>query len=37
MLLLARYSIKSEVQLCERLRYNMLFRWFLDNGKGQVV
>ena len=30
MLLLALYSIRSEIQLCEQLRYNFLFRWFLD-------
>lgn len=30
MLLLALYSIRSEVQFCEQLRYNFLFRWFLD-------
>src|SRR5688500_20304066 len=30
MLLVALYSIRSEVQFCEQLRYNFLFRWFLD-------
>lgn len=30
MLLMALYSVRSERQLCEQLRYNMLFRWFLD-------
>lgn len=30
MILMALYSISSEVRLCEQLRYNMLFRWFLD-------
>jgi transposase len=30
MILMALYSIPSEVRLCEQLRYNMLFRWFLD-------
>lgn len=30
MLLIALYSIRSEVQLCEQLRYNFMFRWFLD-------
>jgi len=30
MLLMALYSIPSELRLCEQLRYNMLFRWFLD-------
>jgi len=29
-LLQVLYSIRSERQLCEQLRYNMLFRWFLD-------
>lgn len=28
-LLIALYSIRSERQLCEQLRYNLLFRWFL--------
>lgn len=30
MLLIALYSIRSEVQFCEQVRYNFLFRWFLD-------
>lgn len=30
MLLIALYSVRSEVQFCEQLHYNMLFRWFLD-------
>jgi len=30
MLLVALYSIRSEVQFCEQLRYNFLFRWFLE-------
>ena len=29
-LLIALYSIRSERQLCERLRYDLLFKWFLD-------
>lgn len=29
-LLIALFSVRSERQLCEQLRYNMLFRWFLD-------
>jgi Transposase domain (DUF772) len=29
-LLMCLYSIRSERQLCERLRYDMLFRCFLD-------
>src|SRR3989454_8003888 len=31
-LLIALYSIRSERQFCERLNYNLLFRWFLDLG-----
>jgi transposase len=30
--LMAMYSLRSERQFCERLRYDMLFRWFLDMG-----
>lgn len=30
MLLMALYSIASERMFCERLRYDLLFRWFLD-------
>jgi transposase len=26
----AFYSIRSERQFCERLRYDLLFKWFLD-------
>jgi len=29
-LLQVLYTIRSERQLCEQLRYNMLYRWFLD-------
>lgn len=29
-LLIALYSVRSERLFCEELRYNMLFRWFLD-------
>ena len=29
-LLIARYSIRSERQFCERLHYDLLFKWFLD-------
>lgn len=29
-LLIALYSVRSERQFCERLGYDMLFRWFLD-------
>jgi transposase len=30
MVLMALFSIPSELRLCEQLRYNLLFRWFLD-------
>ena len=30
LLLQALYSIRSEIQLCEQIGYNLLFRWFLD-------
>jgi len=30
LLLIALYSVRSERQFCERLRYDLLFRWFLD-------
>lgn len=29
-LLIALYTVRSERQFCEQLRYNFLFRWFLD-------
>ena len=29
-LLIALYSVRWERQFCERLTYDMLFRWFLD-------
>lgn len=29
-LLMALYSIRSERQFCERLEYDLLFKWFLD-------
>ena len=29
-LLMALFSVRSERQLCERLGYDMLFKWFLD-------
>ncbi len=29
-LLIALYSVRSDRMLCERLDYNILFRWFLD-------
>jgi transposase len=28
--LMAMYSIRSERQFCERVRYDLLFKWFLD-------
>lgn len=31
-LLIALYSVRSERQLCERLQYDLLFRFFLDMG-----
>lgn len=30
-LLIALYSIRSERQFCERLEYDLLFKWFLDH------
>jgi len=30
MVLMALYSIRSDVQLCEQIEYNLLYRWFLD-------
>ena len=27
---MALFSVRSERQLCERLEYDMLFKWFLD-------
>ena len=29
-LLIALYSVRSERQFCERLKYDLLFKWFLD-------
>jgi hypothetical protein len=29
-LLIALYTVRSERQFCERLQYDMLFKWFLD-------
>ena len=28
--LMAFYTVRSECQFCEQLRYNLLFKWFLD-------
>lgn len=36
-LLQALYSIRSERQLCEQLRYNFLYRWFLDLSPSAAV
>src|SRR5215472_5776965 len=33
-LLMAFYSIRSERQFCERLRYDLLFKWFLGFERG---
>jgi transposase len=30
LLLIALYSVRSERQFCERLQYDLLFKWFLD-------
>ena len=35
LLLMALYSVRSERQLCEQLRYNLLFRWFLEMELGE--
>jgi transposase len=37
LLLQALYSIRSEIQLCEQIGYNMLFRWFLDMTPSEKV
>ena len=37
LLLQALYSIRSEIQLCEQIGYNMLYRWFLDMQPSDVV
>ncbi len=29
-LLIALYSVRSERRFCERLQYDMLFKWFLN-------
>jgi transposase len=36
-LLMALYSVRSERQMCEQLRYNMLFRWFVDLNMDEQV
>lgn len=35
--LMALYTIRSERQFCERLQYDLLFRWFLDLNPDEVV
>ncbi|MFQ5933903.1 MAG: IS5 family transposase [Dehalococcoidia bacterium] len=36
-ILIALYSIRSERQFCEQLRYNLLFKWFLDLNMGDAA
>jgi transposase len=36
-LLIALYSVRSERMLCERIQYDMLFRWFLDMSMTETV
>lgn len=35
--LIALYSVRSENLFCEQLRYNLLFRWFLDMDLAEAV
>lgn len=37
LLLQALYSIRSDIQLCEPIGYNLLFRWFLDMQPSEPV
>lgn len=37
LLLQALYSIRSEIQLCEQIGYNLLYRWFLDMNPSDSV
>lgn len=37
LLLQALYSVRSEIQLCEQISYNMLYRWFLDMTPSEPV
>ena len=37
MLLRAIFSIRSDIQLCEQIQYNLLFRWFLDMQPSEAV
>ena len=36
-LLIALYTVRSERQFCERLQYDMLFKWFLDMNIGDAA
>lgn len=37
LLLRSLYSIRSEIQLCEQIGYNLLYRWFLDMNPSDTV
>lgn len=37
LLLQALYSVRSEIQLCEQIGYNLLYRWFLDMNPSEAV
>ncbi len=37
LLLQTLYSVRSEIQLCEQISYNMLYRWFLDMTPSESV
>ena len=37
MLLMALFSVRSDRQLCEQVRYNLMFRWFLDMNMTDAV
>jgi len=37
LLLQALYSIRSKIQLCEQIGYNLLYRWFLDMTPSEKV
>lgn len=37
LLLQSLYSVRSEIQLCEQISYNMLYRWFLDMAPSESV
>lgn len=37
LMLQALYSIRSEIQLCEQIGYNLLYRWFLDMNPSDSV